>query len=239
MTAPRRVGAVVLCRFGSRRLPGKILHQVGDASILEHVARRIRRSFDDDAIVVATTVGASDDAVADAARALGLAVFRGPEDDVALRFLCAAVSQRLDVAVRVNGDNLFGCRALIDRVVDLCVDDTYDLVSNVPGRTFPHGMSVEALDTRFYRSHLSDMWRPEHAEHVTKYFYDNEHLGRRHLIVNDDAPSMEGLRLAVDTADDLELARAMWDAFDVDPADADLDAVARAWARTREHGASS
>lgn len=231
MSGARRVGAVVLCRFGSRRLPGKILREIGGASVLEHVVRRVRRSVIDDAIVVATTTAAEDDPIATAAGELGVAVFRGPADDVALRFLCAAVERRLDVAIRVNGDNLFGCRALLDHSVALAHRREWDLVTNVPGRTWPRGMSVEAVDVPFYRSHVGQMWRPEHAEHVTSWLYDNDDVGRRLVLRNDVHPELHGLQLAIDTPADLARAARMWSAFDVDPADADLAAVERAWRR--------
>ena len=71
--------------MGSTRLPGKVLRPLGHRPVLEWVVRAARRSAAIDEVIVATTNEPVDDAVVALADQLGVAVHRGPTDDVLTR----------------------------------------------------------------------------------------------------------------------------------------------------------
>jgi spore coat polysaccharide biosynthesis protein SpsF len=49
------IGIVILCRFDSKRLPGKILHDINGRPIIGHIIERIRYAASNRSIVVATS----------------------------------------------------------------------------------------------------------------------------------------------------------------------------------------
>jgi spore coat polysaccharide biosynthesis protein SpsF len=198
------VGAVILCRYDSSRLPGKILRKVAGRPILDWIWERTAALVP--ALVVATSAEASDDPIAAHCARAGYRVFRGSKSDVADRFHRAAVSLRTRAAARVSGDNLFadveGFRAL----AQCASTGHWDLVTNVTSpRVTPPGLSIEIVDVARFGALLPRFDRAEHREHVTLWLY--EHAEELRVLVRPlDPPPPPGLRFAIDTADDLARA---------------------------------
>jgi len=205
----RRVVVIVQARMTSTRLPGKVLMDLAGKPMLERQLERLARCERADEIVLATTTNATDDPLAELAARLGLRCHRGSEDDVLDRYAGAARATRADVVVRVTAD----C-PLIDPVeTDVVVEalaPTVDYAANVLERDLPRGLDVEALwhDTleRMDRMATSAPAR----EHVT-YFIHSErpdlfalHAVRRPFDAAD-------LRWTVDTPEDLEVVRRLYD----------------------------
>ncbi len=197
------IGVVLLCRYESRRLPGKILKEIRGRTVLSYIAERIRRGAGDRQLVVATSEHPSDDPIASYCARAGLECHRGPLDDVAARFLGCAESRGWDYAVRVNGDNLFLDSETLLAMLAIAETGVYDLVTNVPGRRFPYGMSVEIVRTEFYRQAMQATSEPSHREHVTSWLYEHPTLGTRYVFPNRVCPEAAGLPLALDTTEDL------------------------------------
>ena len=198
-----KVGVVILCRYASSRLPGKILKEIEGISILDRIVAGV--STVTDKYVVATSEESSDDIIEQHCMHNAIPVFRGSLDNVAERFYQAAENQKWDYAIRINGDNLFVNTRVLQQMLSLDDLINYDLLSNVPGRTYPYGMSVEMIRLSFYKSQMSNFstWQ---KEHVTLYFYDNPELGIRHIIEWDDAVDGQRINLAIDTQEDFDKA---------------------------------
>jgi len=203
------IGIAIVCRLSSSRLPGKALRQVGGRSVLGHIVDRVRRGANGLPLVVCTSDTPRDDELERFCRWSGLQVFRGPLDDVAGRFLACAEANGLDFAVRINGDNMFLDPDTLRAMVAIASTNEFDFVTNVPGRTFPFGMSVEIVRTSFYRETIANVSDPHHREHVTSWLYDNPECGRRFIYENRVCEAARGLKLAIDTEADLERATRM------------------------------
>jgi spore coat polysaccharide biosynthesis protein SpsF len=213
MTTPvrRRTVAIIQARLGSTRLPGKVLADLGGATMLACVIQRARACRVIDDVVVATTRDPADDAVAREAAACGAAVVRGPEDDVLARYLVAARASGADVIVRITSD----CPLLDPDVVGAvaALSDTVDYASNTHRRTFPRGLDVEALH-RDTLERIGRLGRSRAArEHVTAYVMEEPSLFRidHFLAASDDSD----LRWTVDTEADLAMVRGLYAAFDL------------------------
>lgn len=203
-----RVGAIILARIDSRRLPGKALRDLCGKPLIRWAIDTCRELDGIDVVVLATTDRTTDDALADYARSIELPCFRGDCDDVAGRFLAAMEEYKLEGALRFNGDSPLNRKRLLASAVATFREGGLDLVSNVPERTFPYGISAEVVGLDAMRMAVAAMACDDASrEHVTKYFYDHPTLVRSHLIRAPDT-SLAGARLAIDDAKDL--ARATW-----------------------------
>jgi sialic acid synthase SpsE/spore coat polysaccharide biosynthesis protein SpsF (cytidylyltransferase family) len=220
-------GIGVLCRHDSRRLPGKILRELRGRTVLGHIVDRLRRGAGESPIVVATSDDSSDDPIARYCRRSGLACFRGPLADVAGRFLACAEGNGWEFAVRINGDNLFTDPDALRAMLAIASTGQYDFVTNVPGRTFPFGMSIEIVRTSFYRDVMAGVRDAAHREHVTSWLYENPGIGRRHVFENRLVPEARGLQLALDTEADLQRCESMLARMGGPPASFGLAQVAR------------
>ena len=78
--------AVMQCRMGSKRLPGKMLLDLNGKSVLLRVIERIKQCKNIDKIIVTTTNNKSDDVIVGECSDIGIHYFRGSEDNVLGRF---------------------------------------------------------------------------------------------------------------------------------------------------------
>lgn len=196
-----KIAAIVQARTGSARLPGKVLREVAGKPLLLYLVERLQHATRLDGVIVATSVEAGDDALAELCVAQAIDVHRGPLDDVARRLLEAAEEGGLDAFVRVSADSPLLDQALVDRAVELA--HGVDVVTNIfPERTFPHGMSVELLDTQSMRAAVDAITDPGDREHVTPYLYRHPHRFAIRSFTHDE--DLSKLQLTVDTPEDLE-----------------------------------
>src|SRR5215470_1776165 len=99
-----RTVAIIQARFGSTRLPGKVLKPLGQSIVLDHAIQRCRAIPSIDAVVIATTDRAEDGAIVAAAERAGALVHRGSAEDVLSRYAGAARAVDADVVLRVTSD---------------------------------------------------------------------------------------------------------------------------------------
>ena len=213
-----RVFVIAQARMGSSRLPGKVLRRAGELSLLEHLARRLRRAKTATDLVVATTEGGDDDPLVEAAQALGFRVGRGSVDDVLARYvgtLSSLGAAPEDVVVRVTADCPLLDPGELDRLVEEFLArrgtaDEVDYLTNQAGevRKIPRGLDVEVFTVGGLERAGREATLAGDREHVTPYFYREP--GRWRTAVSDPpGPSLGHLRLTVDTPADLELVDAV------------------------------
>jgi spore coat polysaccharide biosynthesis protein SpsF len=206
------VVGIVQARMGSSRLPGKSLMRLGEKTVLEHVLSRVLRAETLSQVVLATTRAAPDDALCAVAEAMGVGVFRGPEDDVLRRYVMAAEAHRADVVVRVCADNPLVAPEEIDRIVKHHLATGADYSFNhrpALGNGYPDGLGAEVVDADVLRALDEAAHDQAHREHVTAYIWDHPD---RFLVETVAAPAdVAGpqVKLDVDTAEDLARLEAL------------------------------
>ncbi len=197
-----RIGVITQARMGSARLPGKVLREAGGRPLLAHHVDRLTACREPDRVVVATSTHGSDDPIEAWCRSAGVRCRRGALDDVAARFAQVAQAEQLDAFVRVCADSPLIDPALVDRATAAFRADPVDVVTNLHPRTWPPGQSVEVVDTRAFLRAAPRMDGPDDREHVTRWFYRHASNYRVHNLTSDR--DYNGLRMAVDTPEDLD-----------------------------------
>ena len=118
-----KIGLIILCRYNSSRLPGKILKQINGKEILTYIYERLLLSNYSNQIVVATSNNSDDDIIEEFCKTNQINCYRGSKDNVAQRFLDCATAFRFDYAVRINGDNILLDSHLIDKLVEISLKE--------------------------------------------------------------------------------------------------------------------
>lgn len=221
--APGTTGATVEARMGSSRLPGKVLVQVLPGwTLLDLVVARARRARRLDRVVVATSTNPGDDAIADHCRERGYDCHRGSESDVLARILGAARAFGFTRLVRLTGDNPLIDGRVIDALLDRLETENLDYLAttmmghseNWPAeRTFPRGVSMEALRLAALEAADRDATLPIARECPTFHIYDHPADFRIADMQAEGAFAAfrrPDLRLTVDTPQDLDLCRAVF-----------------------------
>jgi spore coat polysaccharide biosynthesis protein SpsF len=228
-----RVVGIIQARMGSTRFPGKMLARLAGRPLLWHVISRMRMAVSLDDLVLATSDAAGDDILAMFAKGLGLAVVRGPEDNVLERFVIAAEARRADVIVRINGDAPLVDPLLTDKLVTRLIHEDADYVGVVPGTPCFHD-GVDPMSRRILdRLHAEAGADPLAREHVTGYLQRHPDFGRHVHIEVEHALRHKSPRLSVDVPADLAFFEGLYTRFDARPGHLDLRQVAGAFAAGR------
>jgi spore coat polysaccharide biosynthesis protein SpsF len=173
-----RTVCIIQARMSSTRLPGKVLLQLAGREVLSHVLERLAFCHTLDEVVVATSIDASDDVLAQWCNTRGVSVFRGSLQDVLERYYQCALENRADAVVRITADCPALDPTLVDEVVRGFQAGGYDLF--YLGGEFPDGLdcavfSFAALERAWREAALSS-----EREHVGPYVVNHPewfHLG--------------------------------------------------------------
>lgn len=171
---PRNV-AVIQARMGSSRFPGKMLARLGNLPLLEWVVRRLLRATTLAQVILATSDAMADDALAELAARLGIAVYRGSEADVLGRFVGAAKLARADNVVRICADNPFIDPGEVDRLVRYFAACQCDYACNHQDRLgsgYADGFGAEIVAAALLEKMATDATDARHREHATLYLWD-------------------------------------------------------------------
>lgn len=214
--AKRKIFATIEARMTSTRLPGKVLREAVGKPMLELMIERVRRVPMLDGVIVATTVNAADDAIVALARRLGVACYRGSEDDVLSRVLEAARAHHADVIVELTGDCPLIDPDIVTETIDRYLASGADYVSNILERTYPIGMDTQVFATDV----LADVARrsddPADHEHVSLFIYRHPEIYRLRNVAAPQCFTRPRLRLTLDTGEDLALIGAVFEALYAD-----------------------
>ena len=199
---------MIQARMGSTRLPGKVLKDIGGQPMLARVVRRTQRAQTVSRVIVATTNSPADDIIVTECQRLGVALFRGHEEDVLDRYYRAAQLHQADAIVRITSDCPLIDPGVVDRVVNAFLRVKPDYASNTLERTFPRGLDTEVIAAAALERGWREARKPYQRCHVTPYLYENAGLFRLHSVKAGTDSS--GYRLTVDTAEDLEFIRRVY-----------------------------
>ena len=198
---------IVQARMGSTRLPGKILKEVLNKTLLEYQIERLQRVRLADAIVIATTTKDTDKPIINLCNNLSIACFRCAEQDVLARYYSAANTFRADIIVRITSDCPIIDPQVIDEVIKYYSDHyaQFDFVSNTLQRTYPRGMDTEVFPFRVLSEAFKEAKASPEREHVTPFIRRNPQRYRLGNVTCDR--DLSQFRWTVDTPEDFELIR--------------------------------
>jgi spore coat polysaccharide biosynthesis protein SpsF len=209
MAAGIHTACIVQARYGSTRLPGKVLAPLGNAPVLHHVLRRCQMIRGIDEVVCATVEGKDGDAVAALAKGIGVTVFRGSETDVLARYHGAAHAVGADIVLRVTSDCPLIDPEICAAVLRLRAEKHADYAANNMPPSWPHGLDCEAFTIAALDEAAATATDPADREHVTPWIRRNRAFER----INLSAPGSEftAQRWTLDYPEDLAFLRAIDD----------------------------
>lgn len=199
--------------MGSSRLPGKVLLEAAGKSMLAHLVSRLRAAHSLQGIVLATTVSPKDDTLQDTATQLGIACYRGSEEDVLARVIGAAQILGGDTVVEITGD----CPLIDPEIVELAIRtflaNRAVYVGNAHVRSYPDGMDVQVFPLEALKKSSALTTDPLDREHVTLHMRNHPELfPPLHLVAPPECHWPE-LGLTLDEPDDYLLLKRILEHF--------------------------
>ena len=201
-----RTLAIIQARMSSTRLPGKVLRDLCGKPMLARQIERISACKLIDILVVATSVDASDNPVADLCADLGILCHRGPLDDVLGRFSEAALRfGPPEHVVRLTGDCPLSDPTIIDACIGLHLANGADYTSNCVVRTYPKGLDVEVVTYAALEAAVREARTAYEREHVTPFIIRQPERFRQERFMY--STDLSALRWVVDTPADFDFAK--------------------------------
>jgi spore coat polysaccharide biosynthesis protein SpsF len=200
---------IIQARIGSMRLPRKVLLPFwNDKTIMDILIEKL--SVFDLPIILATSTKNDNDMLAELAAAKGIALYRGSEKDVLLRFVEAAKTFGIKNIIRICADNPFLDIKEMRKLIDFTSQNpNYDYVSfdinGSPSIKTHLGFWAEYASFKALEKIMSLTNDDIYHEHVTNYIYEHPNLFGIHLLKpNSKVIKRENIRMTLDTAKDFE-----------------------------------
>jgi spore coat polysaccharide biosynthesis protein SpsF (cytidylyltransferase family) len=211
---------IIQARTSSTRMPGKVLLPFDqEKSILQIQTEIVRESLPEHNVVVATTVKPADDSIEELCESLGIAAFRGPEEDVLERFILCAEAFEADLIMRVCSDNPFLSPEYLKQLQAQFPSESdyfsFKNASDVPAIKTHWGLFAEIVSLAALKKVRNLTDETLYHEHVTNYIYSHPKVFSVNL---SDAPQevydRNDLRFTIDTPTDFETAQAIYREWD-------------------------
>lgn len=199
---------IIQARFGSTRLPGKVLKDLAGVTVLRHVIERCAAIRGVDVVCCAVPDEPASDAVAEEAERCGAVVTRGSELDVLDRYYQAGKALGRDVLMRVTSDCPVIDPGIAAEVLRLVTEGGADYACNNLPPSWPHGLDCEAFRFSWLERAAHEARLPSEREHVTPYLRNHPGVKRAVFAGPGGPPVLH--RWTLDTPDDLDFLRALF-----------------------------
>lgn len=203
-----KVVAIIEARMDSKRLPGKTLMKIVNKPMLELLIERVQQAKRIDEIIIATSSNRKDDEIEKLTNRMIVNCYRGSEEDVLDRVLCAAKSTNADLIVELWGDSPLIDPNIIDELIEYFQNNEYDCIGttlpNFP-KTYPIGFSMLIFPTKILNAVGKKTNKQDDRENVSNYIYEHPEIYKIAPFPCPDELNEPTLRLTVDEKEDFEL----------------------------------
>jgi spore coat polysaccharide biosynthesis protein SpsF len=202
-----RIGIVIQARIGSSRLPGKVLKNINNKMMVEHLIDKTKQVKCVDEIILAVSDNKNDDLLERVALKKNVRCFRGSENNVLERYLQSALRYNLDTIVRLTADcPLLSTKLLkesINKYVKLGSKPDYFYIEG-----YPNGLgAIEILSRNALIKSKRLARTREDKEHVVSFMLKNKSKFKVMIPRAVSRMYRPELRVCVDTIEDLKLVR--------------------------------
>lgn len=204
-----RVQVIIQARFGSTRLPGKVLKPLRGIPILGHVVGRLSKSKYNPHVIIATTTSSHDKKIVQWAIENKVEVQTGSENDVLERFFQVVhhLDEKPDAIVRICADNPLTSYRVMDLVLDAFKESSCDYLSNSNQEPdfLEDGFDVEVFSFQALTKAHANAQLLSDREHVCPWM-------KRNLPAKWIRTCPEyGFKLSVDTENDFKAVECVFD----------------------------
>ena len=219
---------VIQCRFGSTRLPGKILYPLCGVPMVVFLLRRLKNGLTSKGfqLVLATTHNKEDDPVAKWSEQEGVPVVRGEEDNVLKRYVQCLEQFPTKSVIRVTGDNPLTCPQIIK---DLVAKQNQCNAAYIGIEDFPYGSGADLFHAEsLVEINNRHVCSPEEMEHINLYILNRPELFNTSYMCAKDKLCRPDIKVTVDTHEDWKILNSICSPDEINPWNISLeDAIER------------
>jgi spore coat polysaccharide biosynthesis protein SpsF len=207
----KKITVMIQARTGSSRLPGKVLTEIENRSMIWHVINRVKKIKSVQQIALITTTEKSDQVLLDIAENEGIVGFTGNTKDVLNRHYQCAQKILADPIIRITSDCPVIDPYLVEEMLQFFLKNDFDYVSNIHPATYPDGLDAEIFSFQTLEKTALNAKLNSEREHVTPYIEKHPELFKIYNFENNS--DLSQIRLTVDQKEDLELIQKIYAMF--------------------------
>lgn len=195
------IGAVVVCRMKSTRLPKKALIKIGDITSVELCIKNTLMFENVNKVILATSTHPDDAVLKDYTYSKAVDFFQGSEDDVIDRFIKIADKYAFDIIIRVTGDSPFRSNEVLQLLLTSHFEKGADYTA---AKNAALGTNTEIINVNALKKVVELFKGAPYSEYMSYYFKNNPDYFKLNIVtlpqefVND-------FRLTLDYEEDLKL----------------------------------
>ncbi len=201
------LGFIIFARYGSKRLPGKVLKKINKKPILSYIVDRVKKIRPKNKIVIATTTLKKDDAIVNFCKKNKIYFFRGSNNNVLLRAINCCKKYKFDAFLRICADRIFFDYNLASKMTKKYRQNSFDIITNSLKKTFPRGMTCEIIKYKTIQDSYQKIKKKSDREHILNYFYKNKKNNKIINIKSNYNKKIQMLNLSIDSKNDFIKAK--------------------------------
>lgn len=202
-----KVALVLSIREKSTRLPGKVLKELHEQTVTEHLIDRMKMAQNADMIVIGTSDDPRDAVFGTIAKKKGICVFFGDQDDKLLRYYQICNHFNLDGVVIVDGDDILCFPEIMNKNVELMKNGIDEVIF---WRNLPLGAASSALSKKALEKVL-ELKAESDTEVWGGYFLNSDKFKVRIMDFDDPILNHPEIRMTLDYQEDFDFLRCIFD----------------------------
>ncbi len=204
-----KAAILITARLKSTRLPKKAIKPIEGKPMIRHQIDRLRLAECPEQIIMCTSTVEEDDPLERIATDEAIGCYRGDPEDVLLRLTNAAKEFNVDTVISCTADNPLTDPEYIDKLVQFHHEGEYDYsqIEGLPFGTFSYTVSRPAMNR------ACEIKAKRDTEVWGGYFTELDRFRVGTLQVDDKDVRSPDLRLTVDTPEDFELMKEVFNAL--------------------------
>jgi len=204
------VYVLVAVRMKSSRLPLKALLNVYGKPLLLRLIDRLSERISLNKIIICTSSNVQDDVLESFCIQNDINYFRGSELDVMDRFIKASDAFNAKTIVRVTGDNPLTDPKVLESMIKFHLNKRAEYTFT---KDIPVGTRCEIIDVSALKRIHVQLSNPKYSEYMTYMLMRPDKLKLCEFHVNNQRLKRPELSLTVDTLNDLNLVRDIYNEF--------------------------
>jgi len=181
MFLKKKILGVILCRSDSKRLNKKIFKKINKKSALENLIVNVKSfKFIDHLVIALPNLDENREKIAKIAKENSTKIFFGKKNNVLDRLIRASKNFRYDFLLRLNADNPFVSKKVIQKNLKETIQGNYDVSTYAFSNSIPFGLSTVIFKKDILEKINKLTNNKKYLEHIENFCFINKKKFRIH-----------------------------------------------------------
>lgn len=205
----KKIVACIIARTQSKRLPNKVIRDIKNVTMIEHIINRVKNITKLDSIYLCTSIDPNDSILLEIAEKNGIKGYAGSREIVINRMLEVAKIENAETLIRITGDNIFCDEIFTEKMIELHIKNEVDYTRTT---LLPLGITTEIFSVKGLKEMYNKL-DPYQTEYLTYYVFFSVNSLKKLILYPPKIFRKPFYNLTVDKPEDLERTLFIFEKF--------------------------